>query len=944
LIPYLSAEYTFRRYLAGSYEPIYGETQTFRFLHEILLYDSTRLHDDGLIDQITELTPLEVASMICLQGESEDYERKKPIRYLLQKETTRSTGYYIALFDGFVRFWNQASEYQVRRIILDSFSKLVETIIIANKDDDPKNYMIPLIEIEHKLQNDDLSMLITEEPDKAIDLEICDSSGYTLYYLDYHKVQEWLLQLSVKRGWLTPWVVRVIDEDNLSGIRDIINEAHDDQMIYEVLHYVTSGFISISKEWFDCLHRNTQRLDSGLLWNALAFGLLRSQDRFDDYRFSVLLEVISCRQVEDRRKLDLLHKLKKIRLPQHHVRGVWRSVEYGDIDSRYGIAIGISQESPNININDIFEAIRKSEGLGWLGLLLPEILDEKYDEEEVSNNFKELSFGVIQTLRRIGVAPWDKARLDNLLDLWWESNLRNVDDAINLLHTISKHEREEELVKIDYRETDALERIVRWLNTKRESTKKKFFHKFIESNFDMMDYLVINYLHPLYKSIEPRTDLDNLLVEHYPSPVRGLLRLPLSRNSWIKHIDKVDRETILEWIDYMEFYIEAGNVKTIDAAIGLLSEIMALGDYLIETFEPLSKWVLQRPNNEIAAFTLHILKKDPSESRMGYWQHVKESGLIEALVPISKNSPEVYNRILEIARKIPSLTIYIRSELQFLFEQLTPKDQLRVVRPSITRFLEDEPLFFKTSLAELILIHGMKKDVDILIHSLNEEPRSLGNIWLKNLERSKQISRKLTNPFSKLLFEIDMIGGWDEYIKELEKNPEKAEEDFLLFVNNDSILTCMSFLSSEGILRNVALKHWKRLFLSDRTSNEFREAYLGDLFQEDNDEIVEYVAGEIDRIHRDIKKEEEKEEKQHRTRWWSYQIRALTKIRDKFGYAGLRKLLPAIKDPYAIEGVMTYLVGAAKKEGIPKSDILSMEEFNNLPRSTKWNLLRDIEE
>ncbi|TFH06100.1 MAG: hypothetical protein E4H14_11475 [Candidatus Thorarchaeota archaeon] len=318
--------------------------------------------------------------------------------------------------------------------------------------------------------------------------------------------------------------------------------------------------------------------------------------------------------------------------------------------------------------------------------------------------------------------------------------------------------------------------------------------------------------------------------------------------------------------------------------------------------------------------------------------------MIEALAPISKNSPEVYNRILEIAIEIPLLTIDIRSELQFLFDQLLPEDKLRVIRPHIEKFLGKELFFFRTPLAELILIHGNKKDLEILIHSLNTEPWNLGDIWLKNIERSKQIFEKLSNPLAKLLYEIDISGGWDEYKKKLENDTKKAEQDLLLFLDNGRISVCYTYLTSGEVLRKTALKHWKRIFLSDEISKEVRNMYLGDLFDSENDEIVEYVAGEIDRIHQDIKEEEKGEERMHRTSYYSYQLRPFDKIRDRCGYEGFKKLLLKVKDPYAIEGVMTYLVGAAKKEGVPKSEIQSMKEYDKLGKETKWNIIKNYDE
>lgn len=945
LIPYLSAEYIFKGYLAGSYAPIRSDSQTFEFLLEILSYDLERRHDGKLVERNAELTPLEVASMICLQGESEVYDSVtsyERIRPLVQKETSRSTPFYTALFHGFVRYWSQTSNQRTRRIILDAFAKLIHTIIIEGKEDNPERYIIPIIEIEHRLENADLSKLIAKEPDKTVDMEIRDSAGYTLYFLDYDRVQNWLVEITAKKPWLAPWTVRVVEQENMPRIREIVDEAHDDQMVYEVISYVTSGFTSINDEWLGSMHSNARRLESARLWNSLAYGLTRTRIELDDYRFSILLEVIGCPKVEDKWKLELIYALRKARLPQRYTREVWRSTEHGEIDFKNGIAICLSQELPDVSMDDIFKAISESEGLGCLGLLLPGILQEKHGEREINNRFIQLSFSVVQALRRTGVAPWDEERLASLVDLWWAFNLQNIEDALGFIRTISKRKREDKLATLDYRETEVLERLAGWLKCTRKPTKKKFFRKLIESDIDITDLSVRKYLYPFYQEIENRTDLDELLVARYPGYLRGMQTLPLSRESWLKHIDKVDREDILEWSWLMEIYLESGNITSIDEAIELLDEIKNQSDYLIETFEPLSKWVLQRPTNEIAAFTLRLIKENPATTRMGYWQSVKESGVIEAISPAEKKSPEVYDRIFEIAKEMPVLTIDIRSELQFLFEQLTSDDQLKAVRPHIEKFLGKELFFLRKSLAELILMHGMKKDVDTLIRSLNKEPRNLGTIWQKNVERSKQISKRLSNSLSKLLYEIDMTGGWDEYKKELEKNPKKAEEDLLLFLDNDWISKGFMYLTSGTVLREMALKHWKRIFLSDKSLMDESERFLGNLFQDDNEEILEYIAGEIDRIHRNLKEKDEETPRLHRTSWHSWDVSALKDIRDRCGYAGLRKLLSRIKEPYAAEGVLTYLIGAAKKEGVPESEILSMQEFQQLSKESKWHLLKEF--
>jgi hypothetical protein len=943
LIPYLSAEYIFRSYLSGRYPPIRGDLETFRFLVEILSYDLERRHKEELIQRSVELTPLDIAAMICIQGESDSYDSGMDIQPIRPEIRSRTTPSYNAIFDGLVRYWNQSQDQQSRRRILEPFSRLLRTIIMEGTEETPEYYIVPLIEIERALRALDISKLTTDEPDQSIDLEVRDSSGYLLRYYAHHKVQNWLLQITSRKPWLAPWTVRVIDQESQTRIREIIDEVHDEQLVYDVLSYVTHDFTSIDSVWLQNLHRNAMRLQSGLIWNSLAFGFLRSKDDLDETRFSQFLEIIGSSYVEEKWKLELIYDLRRKTLPERYTREVWRATEHGEIAFKHGIAICLSQELPEISLDDIFDAIQKSDGWEWLGLLLPGLLKEEYNEEEVDKRFVDLSYTIVQTIRRIRVAPWDEERLSNLIDLWWETNLQTVDDAMDLLYTISKQEREDGRMRIDYRETVVLERIASWLNDKRKSTKKKFFRKLIESEIDMMDFQIQNHLYPIYEGIDNRIDLDNLLVERYPSPTQGLLRLPLSRESWVTHIDKVDWQEILEWSYFMEVYLEAGLVKTIEEGIKILDEIMALGNYLTETFDPLVKWLLQRPKNEIAAFTLRLLEESPTSTRIGYWRQVKDSGLIETLSPISKNSPEVYTRILEIATEMPILTIDIRSEIQFLFEQLTPDDQLRIVRPHIEKFLGRELFFFRTPLAELILLHGTKKDVDILVRSLNEEPRKLGDIWLKNPERSKAIYKRLSNSLSKLLYEIDMTGGWDKYKIEIGQDPKKAEEGLLIFLNNDWVSTGYSFLTSGGAMRDAVLKHWKRVFLSDKTSRGEKDLFLGDLFEMENDEIVHYIAGEVDRIHKNLKRDRE-EPRAYRTPWYSWIIPVLDKIRERCGYPGLKQLLAKVKDPYAIEGVMTYLVGAAKQEGVPKSEILSMNEYKKLSKETRWYLIRDYEE
>jgi hypothetical protein len=946
LIPYLSAEYIIRKYLVGSYTPIQGDSHAFEFLVEILSFESEREHEGELVERSVDLTPIEVASMICIQSESRAHDSFSffgKCQHLKQNRITESTPFYTALFHGFVRYWSLSLDRQLRRIILSSFAKLIQTIIIEGKEDNPADYIIPILEIEQKFESIDITKLVTTEPDKSIDLEVLDSLGYTIYYLDYNRVQDSLVKISRKRPWLTPWTVRLVETEIMPRIREIVNEINEEYVIYSVIFHVTSGFSSISDEWFGSLHDNARRLESSLLWNSLAYGLSKTQSELDD-KFQIFLNVIGSSKVEDKWKLELICSLKKERLPQRLVREVWRSTEQGEIDSKYGIAICLSQELPNVTMDDIFDAISKSKGLGWLNLLLPGILDEKYDEEDINIRFIKFSFSIIQSLKRIRIAPWDEDRLASLVDIWWESNLQNIEDALKFIQIISKWKREDRLATLDYRETEVLERLVSWLNNTRKSTRKKFFRKLIESDIDMTDLSVRQYLYPLYREIEDRTDLDDLLVERYPSYLRGMQTLPLSKVSWKKHIDKVDHEEILDWSWLMEIYLEAGFVTSIDEAKGLLDEIKNLHDYLIETFTPLSQWVLQRPINEIANFTLHLLKEFTTFHRRGFWQIVNESGLIDALTPVEKNSPELYARILEITREMPALSIYVRSELQFLFEQLSSEDKLSVVRPHMEKFLRDESFLLRKSLAEIILMHGKKKDVDILIQSLNDEPRSLGNIWLKNMKRTKQISRRLTNPLSILLYEMDLVGGWEEYKKQLEKDPKKAEQDLLLFLKSDWISWGFHFLTSGGVLRDIALKHWKKIFLRDKTSIGEGELYLGDLFQDDNEEILEYIAGEIDRIHRDIIESEKEEPREYRTRWYSWEVSALNKIRDRCGYSGLKKLLSRVKEPYAIEGVMTYLVGAAKKEGVPKSEIQSMKEYGSLTKATRWNLLKNYDD
>ncbi|MCF2138284.1 MAG: hypothetical protein K9W43_13715 [Candidatus Thorarchaeota archaeon] len=943
LIPYLSAEYIFRSYLSGKYPPIRGDSQTFSFLVEILSYDLERRHEGEPIHRSAELSPLEISAMICIQGESESFDSGMKIQPIKPTERSRATPFYNALFTGLVRYWTLSQDQRSRRRILRIFTNLLRDIIIEEKDDIPEQYIVPLIEIENALGTTDISKLIPEDPEQQKGIAVRDSLGYILYHLDYDKIQDWLLHLTSTKPWLTPWTIRVLEPERLPKIIKIIDEAHDKQMIYDVFRYVTSNFTSIGIDWLESLYRNAARLNSEALWTSLAYIFLNSNAEMDDARFSIFLETIGSSYVEEKLKLKLIYNISKITLPERYTREVWMATERNKIDSKYGIAICLSQELPEISLDDIFDVIRKSDGWKWLGLLLPELLKEEYDEAEINRHFVQLSYTIMQAIRKIKVAPWDKARLRNLIDLWWDSNLQTIDDAMRLLYIISKPVSEIGQRRLDYRATEVIERIASWLKTVRKSTKKKFFHKLIKSEIDMMDFQIDEYLYPLYKEIDDRSDLDDLLVERYTNLIQGLLYLPLSRDSWIKHIDKVDWDEILEWSYLMEAYLESGHVKTIEDAIKILDDILALRNCLIETFDPLVSWVMQRPKGEIAAFILRLLEKDPTSRETRYWQRIKKSGLVESLSPISTNSPQLYARILEIAEEMPLSIIDTRSVLQFLFEHLTPEDKLRIVRPHFDKYLDGNDFFYSTALEEMILLYGTKKDMNTLIRSLNKEPRYLGAIWSKNPERAREIAMKLTNPFARLLYEIDMEGGWDEYKKKLESDPKKAEETLLLFIENDRTGTVCSFLTSGRVLREVALKHWKMIFPHEGTVNSLFEIYLGDLFDEDSDEIVEYVAREVDRIHKDLKKREKKEPLDIHTPWFSWDISTLDKIRDRCGFHGLKRLLAKVKDPYAIEGVMTYLVGAAKKEGVPKSEIISMKEYKKLRKATRWYLIRDYE-
>ena len=84
--------------------------ETFRFLVEILSYDDKRRHEGELIHRSAELTPLEVAAMICIQGESYSYDFDMNIVPVRQETRSKTTPFYNALFTGLVRYWNQSQD------------------------------------------------------------------------------------------------------------------------------------------------------------------------------------------------------------------------------------------------------------------------------------------------------------------------------------------------------------------------------------------------------------------------------------------------------------------------------------------------------------------------------------------------------------------------------------------------------------------------------------------------------------------------------------------------------------------------------------------------------------------------------------------------------------------------------------------------------------------
>ncbi|MHA1909810.1 MAG: hypothetical protein ACW98Y_21125, partial [Candidatus Thorarchaeota archaeon] len=107
------------------------------------------------------MTTLEIAAMICIQGESDSFDSGINIQPIKQETKSKTTPIYNALFNGLVRYWNQSQDQRSRRRILEPFSKLLRTIIVEGKEETPKQYIIPFIEIESAIGACEISKLTT---------------------------------------------------------------------------------------------------------------------------------------------------------------------------------------------------------------------------------------------------------------------------------------------------------------------------------------------------------------------------------------------------------------------------------------------------------------------------------------------------------------------------------------------------------------------------------------------------------------------------------------------------------------------------------------------------------------------------------------------------------------------------------------------------------------
>lgn len=946
LIPFLSAEYIFRQYLQGKYVSLNGDGDSFRFLIEILSVDKKRNKMTVQSEMFLALTPNELAIMIHLQAESGKFtsgETPTNLTLRIYNQENLLESIHKAYFRAFVRYWNDLQDDETRKYILKIYSYIVERVVLQGLDFEHEKYIIPILEMEEKLGNVSIVDLLSNEEDEKDYLRVKDAEGFYKYSLDKNLVDEFLISISLKKNWLIPWLVRVLNEENLSRIPQVL-ENISEEIIFEVVRYCTDDFSSFEKNWIDSLRRNASRLNSKLLWNALAYCISRRPLDIDDWRFHLIMDIFASKLVDDKWKRKIITSLNKFRLSEKHTQEIWKDTIDGRIAPKYGLAIGIAQEQDELDIDDIFSAISQEDNVNWLELLLPGVLSDTMSESEVNERFKKIDYSVLRVFTRLRLSPWDYQRFQELIEIWWESNLASVEGALEIVQKITSDRRDTSLQRIDYRESETLLIVANWLKKQKIPIKKKFFRSFISSNLDMTDTSVRKYLYPIYKDIENREDLDDLLVEQYPKYLRGFSTLPLSRKSWAKYIDRVEREEILSWSYLMEIYLDAGNVRTIEGAIKLFDEIYEENG-MIETTETLFNWIQNRPISEISLFVYHLLDLASNQDFNDHqWYMIRKSELIGLLVPIDQKAPDLYKKIIRIFEEALESSIDRRMEIEFLFKYLSPIEQIRITKPYfMKRFEKDGILFSKTDVDKLIFLHGNDSDIEMLVDSLDSHPRPMGDIWSEKPDLAEAIFDKLTNPLARLLFQIDRLGGTDKYFEFIDKHPEKAETHFITFLENSWIDFCYLYFEKSETLRSIATKYWKRVFKPrDMTGPDMD--YLGFLFQEDDREIIRFIASRIDQEHKKMEKAEETYPDRYRGHSHSMKMRVLDKIEERTGFSGLLRILSYVKHPYSVESVLMYLARIAKSEGRDRGIIEERKEFKTLSRKTKWYILKKFDE
>ncbi|MBD3406271.1 MAG: hypothetical protein GF411_09195 [Candidatus Lokiarchaeota archaeon] len=939
LIPYLSAEYTFRKYLQGENVSFEGDIETFTFLVEILRYDSERRRLDSFPEYMVKLTSMEIAVMIHLESESRRLRFNTHPIELKPKFLSRnimSTPMYTALFRAFIRYWNSSKNENIRYLILRHYTALLE------KEINPENFIIPVLEIEEKLGNISYYNFKSDNASQD-DLQIYDVEGFLKLSLDRSSIEKFLVKSLHQQPWLLPWVCRIVSDEFIPDIKGIAEKMSDEKVILDFVRVHTNDFSQMDKTWLEFLITNAKRLESVLLWDKTAIYIIQNQTSIDESEIGYLLEVMSKTHVNEHRKFGILNCLKrvKVKLSDKRIRDISKMILNGQLDLKYGIAIIIMQENADITVEQIIKTLKDTKSRRWVELLIPGLLREDYDDEKVNKEFVNLSLGTIEIFSNMRFNPWDEERVNELVEMWWSSNLTNVEDAIHIIMMISKERQDSNLGYIRYEGIDILKRVVKWLEKKQISTKKNFFEKLIKSNIDITDIHIRDHLYPIYEEIKDRIYLDNLLIKRYPEYLRGLPILPLSTESWAKHIDKIERSEILNWSKFMEIYLEEDNIQNIEEAIELFDEIIEETGFDSETSDTLIDWVRKRQIKDIAIFSLHILKLATQPQIHHHRLHsVKRRNLLESLNPLEEKAPNVYKYLLDIIKDSLEYPINYRMELSFVLEYIPPRDLINTIKPYYMKFSERGELIFP-DVDKLMYRHGRKSDIDLLIRSLNTHPRNLGEIWDENPGLSKTIFEELTNPLSKIFFEIDKLGGYDMYFEYISDHPVIAEEHLIIFLKNNLIDQCYRFFEETDTLKAIARKYWKRIF-KEKDSGGVDMLYLGYIFQGYDDEIIQHIANRIDQVY----EERANQEDDYLDSWSgrSRSIKVLDIIQKENGYSGLKKILCYVEHPHSKEIVLHYLAKSAKSEGIPKKEIEKLETFQSLGREAKWHILQKFDD